>query len=48
MCQVLLGSNNLTKLESSVFKSALEQMDATDIGSFTVDKSNTASFISLL
>ena len=39
MCQILLGSNNLTKLESSVFKSVLEQMDVTDIGYFSVDKS---------
>ena len=42
LCQVLLGSNNLTKLESSVFKSVLEQMDATDIGFFTVEKSTAA------
>ncbi|XP_046651759.1 oplophorus-luciferin 2-monooxygenase non-catalytic subunit-like [Daphnia pulicaria] len=37
VCEVRLGYNNLTKLESSVFKSVLEQMDATDVGYFSVE-----------
>jgi hypothetical protein len=39
VCEVRLGYNNLTKLESSVFKSVLEQMDATDVGYFSVENS---------
>ncbi|EFX80577.1 hypothetical protein DAPPUDRAFT_318463 [Daphnia pulex] len=37
VCEVLLGYNDLTKLESTVFKSVLEQMDATDVGYFSVE-----------